>query len=677
MGSCQAFVVGIMDEGMKEPMSMSDSAENHAPINQGGDEGNSTFESIFYPGRHAVTIRVPDYQRAYSWEQKQIELFIGDLAKYQGGNKGYYFGHFIAEVNSKGDHWGIVDGQQRITTFVLFLMVCRVLLPEGEHALAYSLIQTFSTVSYDRDALKIMGNTLQAFLEKNSSFNEKNPPPDDQIIADMGLQGKFTRSQRRMALALLGFNRAFHKGGALDATKIGDYIQAIMSAHCSRHLTTDKSVAVNIFELQNTRGVPLTTLEKMKAKLMKFVHDHGGSDHEQKTEQIQSEFGEIYGMEERVAADSFRGEMTMEQIFRLHLRVVDDGNKQTAKAFSSPATNADADALVEYVENRLSFIDGDKKKGELTKELGVRYALDLAHEFKKSVRIVSETLPAWDDEDQLVGDVLILDRDLSCQFFLIICRCMESEVGKADGRIGNDTLKLWEKLVFTRDFHERYRGLWYRDNFEKLFEDCRANQGRVDEAIYGYVVNGFRPGSTDGLQSIVATYLNDHRESIMNQAFNWHPWKFKMIYAIYKYEISKMAEIRRVMKGTISVEHILPQEWKWQWISSTEALSSENKDKWMKQINSFINGIGNLLLLTPGENTAEGNKHPADKEYMNCGGGSYLDHNQSRKQWLCPDRWADLIHNRGEKIYQFMLSELVGDPGQVQSSIATDSAEKN
>ena len=88
--------------------------------------------------------------------------------------------------------------------------------------------------------------------------------------------------------------------------------------------------------MQNTRGIPLTTLEVIKAMLMKIVYDHGGEDRRSKVGQIQAEFGEIYGMEERLAVRSFRGEMTMEQLLRLHLRVVDDGTKNSANDFHSP-----------------------------------------------------------------------------------------------------------------------------------------------------------------------------------------------------------------------------------------------------------------------------------------------------------------------------------------------------
>lgn len=638
---------------------MNEPSVNHPLTTRSKTEPPSTFQSIFFRGDIAVPIRVPDYQRAFSWEQKQIELFIGDLVKYHGGGNGYYFGHFIAE--DIGPHWEIVDGQQRITTFMLFLLVCRVLSPSGAHTSAYSMVQQFSTVSYDGEALETICCNLASFLEASGHFDEQKPPSNEQIITSLSLK-TFTRSQRRMVLALLRFHQAF-LNRKLEQGKIADYIAVVMNAHCSHHLTIDKSVAVNIFEMHNTRGVPLTTLEIIKAILMKFVYDHGGEDREAKAGKIQAEFGEIYGMEERVATYSFRGEMTMEQILRLHLRVVDDGTKKTAKDFHSPATNAASDALVEYVNLRLNYIDGDKTKPKAPKD-GVQYALYLAKEFKKSVRIASETLPAWDAEDALLGDVMILDRDLSCQFFLIVCRRFESGQDKADGLVGNESLLLWEKLLFTRDFHDKYHGKSHRDNFPAFFEACWENNTRISEVINRYLADGFRPwNETKELQSIVVAYLNAHREHILTHAFHWHPWKYKIIYAIYKYEITNGARIREIMKGTISVEHILPQEW--YWIRNDDPdLKGISEDDWVafhKGIDQCINGIGNLLLITPSENTSVGNKHPAEKDYEQyCAGGSYADHHQSREEWRSSKKWNNLIRARGEEIFKFMLNTLVG-----------------
>ncbi len=560
---------------------MNESSEKQILTTRAVSEAPSTFKSIFFPDDMAKTIRVPDYQRAFSWEQKQIELFIGDLVKYQDNGNGYYFGHFIAEL--KPEYWEIVDGQQRITMFVLFMMVCQLRSMDAP-AKAYSLIKSFFTVSYDRKALETIHRNLGAFLEKNGHLDGK-PPTDEQIIEDLLLlKEQFTRSQRKMVLALLRFHLSFQKE-ELNVAKIREYITVVMNAQCSLHQARDKSVAVNIFELHNTRGVPLTTLEKVKAKLMKFVYDHGGE-----VETIQDEFGQIYGMEERLAASSFRGEMDMDHLLRLHLRVVDDDTKQTAQDFDDPPINANADKLIEYVDSRLNFVDRKKTTSKQAQD-GVQYALNLAKEFKRSVSVVSETLPAWDAEDRLVGDVLILDRDWSCQFFLIICRRLESESGKADGRIGKDSLLRWEKLLFTRDFHDRYRGLWYRDNFPVLFAACCEDKSQVPDVINRYLTDGFRPGNeTKGLQSIVADYLKAHQEDVLKLAFYWHPWKRKMEYAIYKYEVEERAKynIREIVKDGISVEHILPQNWQWEWIVDAYGvprnLSNEEKDKWIKEL---------------------------------------------------------------------------------------------
>lgn len=618
----------------------------------------STFESIFFPNGDAVAVRVPDYQRAFAWEAKHIDLFLKDLVKYEPVGVGYYFGHFIVEENEQ--QWEVVDGQQRLTTFALFLMVCRVLSATELHVPAFALTEKFLTVSYDAEALKVIERNLAAYLKVCAPYDAKKPPKDEQIIAGLGLSGEsFTRSQRRMVLALLRFHEAFQKGD-LKQEKIASYIGVVMKSLCSHHLTRDKSVAVSIFEMHNTRGVPLSTMEIIKAKLMKFVYDQGESKRDFNVEQIQKDFGEIYGMEEKLATCSFRGEMTMDQLLRLHFRVVDDGNKRTAEEFHSPATNATADDLVAYLERMLYFTDNKKTTGKDPKS-GVEYALNLAKEFKKTMRIVSETLPEWDENDPLVGDVLILEPDLSCQFFLIICRLFKSCPDKS-----SEILSRWEKLLFTRDFHDAYYNLkTARDNFPALFEKCIIGKENIAEVIQVYLANGFRWDRTTGLQSLVSKYLMDNKVWILNNAFKWERRLPKLRYAIYKYEVRKNPAIRKVMKGTISIEHILPQVWSREWIADKDqppqTLTESEREAFEKKVHSYIDGIGNLLLLTPGENTAQGNIHPAEKKYERyCREGSYKEHDMNRDKWRQSKQWSDLILTRGEELFDFMLGTFVG-----------------
>lgn len=636
---------------------------------------SDNFESIFFRPDNTFDIRVPDYQRAFTWEQKQIDQFIQDLVTYKNSIGEYYFGHFIAEEVNGG--WDIVDGQQRLTTFVLFLMVCKTLLPTSTDNKAFSLIERFSTVSYDKEALRMIDANLKNFLTDPKNNLESSKLDDKQIICSLKLNEKdYTFSQRRMAQALHRFYRAFNVSKKLCKEEIESYIKVIMSAHCSRHLTADKSVAANIFEMQNTRGVPLTTIEIVKAKLMKFVYNNSNDNKEkdEKIEAIRKSFGSIYKMEEQLSSSSFRGDLSMENLLRLHLRVVADGNKKEALLFNSPAANASSDGIIDYIDLMLRYNNVEKTSQKEPTD-GLEYAVNLAKEFEKTVRIACEILPEWDKVEPLVGDVLILERDISYQFFFIICRLFENEAGKADGRVGKEVLELWEKLLFTRDFHDGYYNLRDRDNFPALFaalfesfkpdvtstSRIEPNEANVSATIKKYLKDGFRPEyRTKDLQKKVKQHLENHKDYILNRAYWW--WKHKMIYAIYKYEIRKGADIRAVMKGTISVEHILPTEWQMDWIdktsTSSQSLSEEEKEEWRKNINSYINGIGNLLLISPSQNTSNLNRHPKEKRYK-INGGSYEEHDKYHEEWESPSKWHKLIGDRGEKIYDFMLNNLI------------------
>ena len=74
---------------------------------------------------------VPDYQRGYSWEVRQVEEFLEDL-ELLGPHRYHYTGTVVLHESDSGarpmDEDGntyvpveIVDGQQRLTTIVLLL----------------------------------------------------------------------------------------------------------------------------------------------------------------------------------------------------------------------------------------------------------------------------------------------------------------------------------------------------------------------------------------------------------------------------------------------------------------------------------------------------------------------------------------------------------------------------
>lgn len=88
--------------------------EIHIPNLTIDEQKVNTIQSLFGA---AICIRIPEYQRAYSWELKQCTQFLEDLQEQRC--KRYYLGQFLFE--RAGDVFYIIDGQQRLTTTILFL----------------------------------------------------------------------------------------------------------------------------------------------------------------------------------------------------------------------------------------------------------------------------------------------------------------------------------------------------------------------------------------------------------------------------------------------------------------------------------------------------------------------------------------------------------------------------
>ena len=65
--------------------------------------------------------RIPRFQRPFSWAVEHADEFWNDVI--DEGLDGYFIGPMV--VYKKGQDWGIVDGQQRLTTITLILAAIR------------------------------------------------------------------------------------------------------------------------------------------------------------------------------------------------------------------------------------------------------------------------------------------------------------------------------------------------------------------------------------------------------------------------------------------------------------------------------------------------------------------------------------------------------------------------
>ncbi|MGL5951124.1 MAG: DUF262 domain-containing protein [Cetobacterium sp.] len=120
---------------------------------------------------------VPKYQRAYAWEKSNLEDFLEDLKNQRDLEKNYFLGTFL--FHRKDDRQGyeyidIVDGQQRLTTMVIFLKSILELLEKKGSQLIN--IRIYKKYIYDDECFKLeLENEDNSFLHKFILSDSKNP----------------------------------------------------------------------------------------------------------------------------------------------------------------------------------------------------------------------------------------------------------------------------------------------------------------------------------------------------------------------------------------------------------------------------------------------------------------------------------------------------------------------
>lgn len=91
-------------------------------------EDKSTALGIQTPGLGAClasnVLKVPRYQRAFSWEDEDVNNFLVDInTAYSSGAAEYFMGSVV--VQGEDQEFEVVDGQQRLTTAFIFIAAVR------------------------------------------------------------------------------------------------------------------------------------------------------------------------------------------------------------------------------------------------------------------------------------------------------------------------------------------------------------------------------------------------------------------------------------------------------------------------------------------------------------------------------------------------------------------------
>lgn len=225
------------------------------------------LKEIFLNGHRAFI--VPEYQRGYSWEERQREDLVKDIENLLEQDYKHYTGTIVASKTEETDNtvelYDIVDGQQRLTSLVILLatMLQQQKLSETS---AGELQKIFIASGMDE------GNTVRKF-----SLNSLLDTYFYRYVIQegMGKETILTKSHRNIANAFEEFNKW------LQTTPYNhDKLYSAITEKLGFMLyAPNNSAEIGImFEVINNRGKPLSELEKIKNYLIYFAEKNGIKD---------------------------------------------------------------------------------------------------------------------------------------------------------------------------------------------------------------------------------------------------------------------------------------------------------------------------------------------------------------------------------------------------------------
>lgn len=562
------------------------------------------------------TFKIPDYQRAYAWDEtRQLPDFVEDIEN-QAVGRDYFLGTILFQENGDKrngfDLIDIVDGQQRITTVIIFM---KVLLTE--------LREKMTDESFEANGLDLVQET---YIENKKRPKLLTITPDNDFFQNYILGdddgGNFieTPSQRRLYKAKKYFQSCL-------ADRSNDELLELKSKldEGSKVLTYSvkgASEAALIFETTNDRGKGLTNLEKIKSFLMYKAYLAAEDNVDTHLASIQQRFTEIYR-----EVELFDGRHEEDAVLQYH-----------CIAFEGWKSKEDYQHPVSFVRAILNPLIKQGKK-EKALEFIERFSRELKESFRVMRDLSKSKVPEY--------------RDLAC---------LE--------RLGNFTPLLLKSLKLDAtpekvNFRSVCRLLEIYSFRVYSLQQSRSNAGRAQLFRFARDFSGKFEPLCDNLTSMIKEFspkkkflerlnYSDLFTSIASRDLSYLFWKYENHLRQKEQPIcSNMSEEEyqdTSSKTRLTVEHIASQNPKEHGILKS-VLILPNIDA--EFVEEHIHNIGNLTFDPASANSSKGNNDVDIKNSKYFLKAPYKTQNEL-EDFLHNEKWDEIsIQKRGQKVVEF------------------------
>ena len=203
--------------------------------------------------------KVPEYQRGYSWREKQIETLFNDIYEEQ---EGYYLGNLLLLDSGNGEYH-VIDGQQRLTTISMFLLAI--------YEIAQNITSTTNS-SYNSILYRTTGDIERMLITPKSKVRLTLLDHDHKIWSSLLL---ILKEQTPGKFGKWSFYKRykFIKESLFDKISEPDelirFYDNLINVELLNIKVTNLSDAYNAFSSLNSKGLPLTQLDLLKVTYLK------------------------------------------------------------------------------------------------------------------------------------------------------------------------------------------------------------------------------------------------------------------------------------------------------------------------------------------------------------------------------------------------------------------------
>ena len=650
--------------------------------------------------------RIPDYQRGYAWLDQQLVDFWDDLVNLQPDRYHYTGLLSLKPLKSKEtSDWGedlwlvengykpchIVDGQQRITTFVILLneivnFLRKVDENEGKSdkdiTLGYETVEEIVSkyICKKRPPNRVVTTYLFGYEVDNPSAEYMRYKVFEEPYSGNVNETYYTKNLKFAKNFFAENVRNLYEesgGNGLEAvdTLYKKLTQRLMF---NLHEIDDDYDVFVAFETMNNRGKKLTNLELLKNRLIYLttLYDDKLFDEKDKAalrKKVNDAWKEVYfqlGRNENVPLsddDFLRAHWII--YFRYSRKRGDDYIKFLLSKFSSKGifektpvlveTEPDAlisDYVVEAETEDTDSVEADEPETIEVSKLQPKEIEDYVNSLKDMAKYWYDTYFPFESANLTPEEQKRVDRlnRIGIGYFRpLVATIISRRDISVESRI--EIFDAIERFIFVAFRMGNFNASFGSSDYYRAAHQIYVKHKNVDELcqeIYDRTTNEMDFASKNFVTRI---------EKFFSSGNGYYDWN-GLRYFFYEYE-SNLAEKNNIdrfcswamftksEKDKVSIEHILPQTpTKYYWRNQFRQFNEV-------EIKTLSGALGNLLPLSQSVNSALQNDSFEDKKHSKTDCRGYENGSHSEIEVSKLDDWtADEIYKRSVKLLEFMQS---------------------